>query len=57
MQHCPSSTVQSWIKMDKYLEPKRLIPALVQCSDDAEQVTMVLGWVCYLLQLGGGGWT
>ncbi|KAL5480112.1 hypothetical protein EMCRGX_G023734 [Ephydatia muelleri] len=37
MQHCPQSTVQSWIKMDKYLEPKRLIPALVQCSGDPEQ--------------------
>ena len=26
--------------MDKYLEPKRLIPALVQCSGDPEQVSM-----------------
>ncbi|KAL5480111.1 hypothetical protein EMCRGX_G023733 [Ephydatia muelleri] len=47
MQHCPQSTVKSWIKMDKYLEPKRLIPALVQCSGDPEQVSCATRYLEY----------
>ena len=33
MQHLPTNTVDMWIDKKMLLEPKRLIPALVQYSN------------------------
>ena len=40
VKKCAEKTVDAWIKMDKFLEPKRLIPALIQCNQsvDSKQV-------------------
>ncbi|XP_065901474.1 vacuolar protein sorting-associated protein 18 homolog [Dysidea avara] len=32
MQHIPTATVDAWIEKGKSLEPKRLIPSLIQCN-------------------------
>lgn len=32
MKQCPADTVDTWIKIGRYLDAKRLIPALVQCT-------------------------
>ncbi len=51
MRQCPMETVQAWIKMGKYLDAKKLIPALVQCTQppDPAQVATPLPPVCVLL--------
>lgn len=36
MRHCPADTVKAWIKMDRLLDPKKLIPSLVQCNAPPE---------------------
>lgn len=40
MKQCPTETVEAWIKMGRYLDAKKLIPALVQCNQppDPKQV-------------------
>ena len=40
VKKCAEKTVDAWIKMGKYLEPQKLIPALIQCnhSPDSKQV-------------------
>ena len=40
MRQCAGETVETWIKLGKYLDPKKLIPALVQCNQppDPKQV-------------------
>lgn len=37
MRHCPADTVKAWIKMDRLLDPKKLIPSLIQCNAPPEQ--------------------
>ena len=42
MRHCPADTVKAWIRMDRYLDPKRLVPSLIQCNappDETQNVT------------------
>ena len=42
MRHRPADTVKAWIRMDRYLDPKRLIPSLIQCNappDETQNVT------------------
>ena len=48
MRQCPEDTVEAWIKMGRYLDAKKLIPALVQCNQppDPKQVTV---WGCDLV--------
>ena len=40
VKKCAEKTVDAWIKMGKYLEPQKIIPALIQCnqSPDSKQV-------------------
>ena len=40
MQNVPSDTVEAWVSKGKLLDPKRLIPAIVQ-YDHAKQRTQV----------------
>ena len=43
MQYLPKETVDAWIRQGKHLDPKRLIPALVQYDQRSrEQVWPVL---------------
>ena len=43
MQYLPKETVDAWIRQGKQLDPKRLIPALVQYDQRSrEQVCPVL---------------
>ena len=44
MKQCPSDTVDTWIKIGRYLDAKRLIPALVQCTQppDPAQVGVIV---------------
>ena len=44
MRQCTQDTVQAWIRMGKYLDAKKLIPALVQCNQppDPQQVPVCL---------------
>jgi len=48
MQHIPTATVDAWIEKGKSLEPKRLIPSLIQCNQPAatesHQVISLLPW-------------
>ena len=37
MRHCPEQTVKAWIDMDRLLDPKKLIPSLIQCNAPAEE--------------------
>lgn len=36
VKKCAERTVEAWIKMDRFLEAKRLIPALIQCNQSAD---------------------
>lgn len=48
MQHIPTATVDAWIEKGKNLQPKRLIPSLIQCNQPAaaepHQVILLLPW-------------
>ncbi len=32
VKHIPRETVEAWISCERYLNPKKLIPALIQCN-------------------------
>jgi len=55
MQHIPTATVDAWIEKGKGLEPKRLIPSLIQCNQPAatesHQVYIYHGDVCHGLMV------
>jgi hypothetical protein len=36
VKHVPVKTVEAWIEAGRYLDPKRLIPALIQCDKPGE---------------------
>ena len=36
MRHCPADTVKAWTMMDRLLDPKKLIPSLIQCNAPPE---------------------
>ena len=36
VKRCAVETVDAWIKMGKWLEPHKLIPALIQCNQPAD---------------------
>ena len=38
MRHCPEQTVKAWIDMDRLLDPKKLIPSLIQCNAPEEEM-------------------
>ena len=38
MRHCPEETVKSWIEMNNLLDPKKLIPSLIQCNAPPETI-------------------
>lgn len=44
MQYVPKETVEAWIKQGKQLDPKKLIPALVQYDHKrfSEQVSILV---------------
>ena len=48
MQNVPSDSVDAWISKGKLLDPKRLIPAIVQ-YDHAKQRTQVSSFLNYLI--------
>lgn len=37
MRQCPIETVEAWVRMGRYLVPKKLIPALVQGSQPGDR--------------------
>ena len=37
MRQCPMETVEAWKRMKRYLQPRKLIPALVQCNQPADR--------------------
>ena len=41
MRHCPADTVKAWIKMNRFLDPKKLIPSLIQCNAPPEETQNV----------------
>ena len=45
MRQCPMETVEAWKRMKRYLQPRKLIPALVQCNQpaDRKQVWQLVG--------------
>ena len=45
MRQCPMETVEAWKAMRRYLKPRSLIPALVQCNQpvDHTQVSFSMG--------------
>ena len=51
VKKCAEKTVDAWIKMDKFLEAKKLIPALIQCnqSADSKQVIGIRAYIHSLL--------
>ena len=57
MQYVPKETVEAWVKQGRHLEPKKLIPALVQYDHmrNREQVLIILPvlWKVYTLILLG----
>jgi len=48
VKKCAEKTVDAWIKMDKFLEPKKLVPALIQCNQSADS-KQVKGGKCLVL--------
>ena len=46
MQHIPTVTVDAWIEKGKNLQPKKLIPSLIQCNQpsaaESHQVILLL---------------
>ncbi len=47
MRQCPVDTIEAWIAMGKYLDAKKLIPALVQCNQppDPKQVSAAIKYL------------
>ena len=52
MQNVPSDTVDAWISKGKQLDPKRLIPAIVQ-YDHAKQRSQVTKDTVYITESNG----
>ena len=49
MRHCPEETVKAWIEMDRLLDPKKLIPSLIQCNAPPDDIqTMTTAAIRYL---------
>ena len=51
MRECPKETVDAWKQMRRFLKPRCLIPALVQCNQPADPTQVFMHAADYILHV------